>query len=168
MIGNNQARVSAVGPVVDAPLPDPENTDAPPPHPSAPSNGRVGNDRSRDRLLKAVEDLEALLRREEVDENSQDGVLLDAVVDNIRFVIVERIPCHLVELSPRQHQIALMVARGRTNQAIANVLGISVWTVSTHLRRIFAKLAVSSRAEMVAHLFGQAELVSQIDQRPFA
>jgi DNA-binding CsgD family transcriptional regulator len=83
-------------------------------------------------------------------------------------VIVERIPCHLVELTPRQHQIALMVARGRTNHAIANALGISVWTVSTHLRRIFAKLTVSSRAEMVVHLLAKAEFVSQIDQRPLA
>jgi DNA-binding CsgD family transcriptional regulator len=33
---------------------------------------------------------------------------------------------------------------------IASVLEISVWTVSTHLRRIYAKLGVSSRAAMVA------------------
>jgi DNA-binding CsgD family transcriptional regulator len=160
--------VTTIGPVVDALSPDPGNTDAPPPHPSAPSDGRVGNNRSRDRLLKAVEELETLLRRKEMGEDCQDAVLLDAVVGNIRFVIVERIASHLVELTPRQHQIALMVARGRTNHTIANALGISVWTVSTHLQRIFAKLTVSNRAEMAAHLLAQAEFVSQIDQRPLA
>jgi DNA-binding CsgD family transcriptional regulator len=32
------------------------------------------------------------------------------------------------------------------------VLEISVWTVGTHLRRIFAKLGVGTRASMVAQL----------------
>ena len=59
-----------------------------------------------------------------------------------------------------------MVARGCTNQAIASSLEISIWTVSTHLRRIFAKLAVSSRAEMVAHLLAQADFASQASQNP--
>jgi len=35
---------------------------------------------------------------------------------------------------------------------IADVLNISSWTVCTHLRRIFAKLGVGSRAAMVAQL----------------
>jgi DNA-binding CsgD family transcriptional regulator len=57
-------------------------------------------------------------------------------------------------LSPRELQIARMVAAGATNRAIADALEISLWTVSTHLRRVFAKTGVGSRAEMVAELFG--------------
>ena len=57
-----------------------------------------------------------------------------------------------------------MVANGRTNQAIATCLEISVWTVSTHLRRIFAKLAVSSRAEMVAHLLANPDVAHVIER----
>jgi DNA-binding CsgD family transcriptional regulator len=57
-------------------------------------------------------------------------------------------------LSPRELQIARMVAAGATNRAIADALDISEWTVSTHLRRVFAKTGVVSRAEMVAELFG--------------
>jgi DNA-binding CsgD family transcriptional regulator len=53
-------------------------------------------------------------------------------------------------------QIARLVARGATNRTIASALEISAWTVSTHLRRIFAKLGVSSRAEMVATLLGRS------------
>ncbi|HEV8559450.1 MAG TPA: LuxR C-terminal-related transcriptional regulator [Actinophytocola sp.] len=53
-------------------------------------------------------------------------------------------------LSPREQEIVRMVAKGHTNRAIADVLGISTWTVSTYLRRIFAKLQVNSRAAMVA------------------
>ena len=61
-------------------------------------------------------------------------------------------------LSPRELEIARLVAAGATNQAIADALGISLWTVSTHLRRVFAKTGVGSRAEMVTALFGGLQL----------
>lgn len=53
-------------------------------------------------------------------------------------------------LSPRECEIARLVARDRTNKEIAAILDISEWTVATHLRRMFAKLAVHSKAGMVA------------------
>ena len=45
-----------------------------------------------------------------------------------------------------------MIAKGYPNKTIAAVLEISPWTVGTHLRRIFAKLNVPSRAAMVARV----------------
>jgi DNA-binding CsgD family transcriptional regulator len=57
-----------------------------------------------------------------------------------------------VRLSPREQEIVRMVAKGHPNKIIADVLNISSWTVCTHLRRIFAKLGVGSRAAMVAQL----------------
>ncbi|MFC4604404.1 response regulator transcription factor [Rhodococcus kronopolitis] len=74
------------------------------------------------------------------------------IVDGIRCTLVMQHPSDRVNLSPRERQIALLVARGHTNHSIASALEISAWTVSTHLRRIFAKFSVSSRAEMVAQL----------------
>lgn len=53
-------------------------------------------------------------------------------------------------LSPRELEIVRMVALGLTNRAMASALDISPWTVSTHLRRVFSKFEVSSRAAMVA------------------
>ena len=53
-------------------------------------------------------------------------------------------------LSPRERDVACLVAGGATNRKIADQLGISTWTVATHLRRIFTKLDVTSRAAMVA------------------
>jgi DNA-binding CsgD family transcriptional regulator len=52
-------------------------------------------------------------------------------------------------LTKRELQIVTLVAAGRVNKEIAVKLGISEWTVSTHMRRIFAKLGVDSRAAMV-------------------
>ena len=64
-------------------------------------------------------------------------------------------------LTPRELQIANLVALGNCNKQIASHLRISEWTVSTHLRRIFAKLGVDSCAAMVyrcASLFHSCNL----------
>jgi DNA-binding CsgD family transcriptional regulator len=52
-------------------------------------------------------------------------------------------------LTKREGEIAILVARGNSNKQIAIQLNISEWTVSTHLRRVFIKLGVDSRAAMV-------------------
>jgi len=85
---------------------------------------------------------------------TDNGVSVMLEHDNVRCVLVvsPRVPRHT--LSPRELQIARRVADGATNRAIATSLDISLWTVSTHMRRIFVKLGVGSRAEMVAQFFG--------------
>jgi DNA-binding CsgD family transcriptional regulator len=79
---------------------------------------------------------------------------------SVRLTLIVEISDLSPGISPRELQIAQLVARGATNQAIANALDISTWTVSTHLRRIFAKLGVGTRAQMVAQLFGTPQLFS--------
>ncbi|BEP12405.1 hypothetical protein acdb102_07160 [Acidothermaceae bacterium B102] len=76
--------------------------------------------------------------------------LLDITLDGVRCALTLVHPSRADSLSPREREIARMVAQGYTNKMIASVLDISLWTVSTHLRRIFAKLGVSTRAAMVA------------------
>ncbi|NJO84878.1 MAG: hypothetical protein HC828_20345, partial [Blastochloris sp.] len=51
------------------------------------------------------------------------------------------------QLSDREREILEHVANGATNQQIANNLGISVNTVKVHVRNIFGKIGVASRAE---------------------
>lgn len=84
------------------------------------------------------------------------GVLLDVQVDDVRCRLEtaatpDTAPSRGV-LSPRETEIARMVARGYPNKTIAAVLEISSFTVSSYLRRIFAKLNVNSRAAMVAQV----------------
>lgn len=85
--------------------------------------------------------------------NSNEETLIDVEVDSSRYLLV-RMPKsnQHIQLSPREREIVRMVAKGHPNKVIADVLNISSWTVCTHLRRIFAKLGVGSRAAMVAQL----------------
>ena len=55
-------------------------------------------------------------------------------------------------LTPRELQIAELVALGRTNAEIGTELWITENSVKQALKRMFRKLDVSSRAEMVAQL----------------
>jgi DNA-binding CsgD family transcriptional regulator len=104
--------------------------------------------------------------RLELAEEPPDGVAVVFEHANVRCVLIVQAPgtCH--SLSPRESQIARLIADGATNRLIASVLDISLWTVSTHIRRIFAKLGVNSRAEMVAQLFGTSHHFPRTDPRP--
>jgi DNA-binding CsgD family transcriptional regulator len=92
-----------------------------------------------------------------------EEVLVDTEVDGARYLLVrmQRLGCSRVQLSPREQEIVRMVAKGHPNKVIADVLNISSWTVCTHLRRIFAKLGVGSRAAMVAQLLESGVLKSE-------
>jgi DNA-binding NarL/FixJ family response regulator len=81
--------------------------------------------------------------------------LLEFEVDGARYQLVriaESRETAEVNLTPREVEIARLVAKGYVNKTIAGILDISCYTVDTYMRRIFAKLAVTSRAAMVARL----------------
>jgi DNA-binding CsgD family transcriptional regulator len=63
------------------------------------------------------------------------------------------------ELTPRERQVLVLVARGATNREIGRELFMSEKTASVHVSRILAKLDVRSRTEAaaVAHRLGLAE-----------
>ncbi|HKN52717.1 MAG TPA: helix-turn-helix transcriptional regulator, partial [Amycolatopsis sp.] len=81
-------------------------------------------------------------------------------VDDVRCLLIRRgQPSPMELLSPREQEIARMAAIGYPNKAIAAVLEISSWTVSSHLRRVFVKLGVCSRAAMATRIAGDDILI---------
>lgn len=62
-------------------------------------------------------------------------------------------------LTAREAEVLALVARGKTNRAIAAELYISEKTVASHLNHIFTKLGLTSRSAATAYAF-QHDLVS--------
>jgi len=55
-------------------------------------------------------------------------------------------------LTPREKQIAFLAAQGLTNRQIGAEAGLSINTVSNHLKRVYVKLGVQSRTELAWRL----------------
>jgi DNA-binding NarL/FixJ family response regulator len=92
-----------------------------------------------------ADDIAALARRARID--------LDQPAPEVE---AEPSPAHRLGLTPREHEVLLLVAEGRTNREIGSELYMSEKTASVHVSRILAKLGVSSRVEAaaVAHRLG--------------
>ena len=56
----------------------------------------------------------------------------------------------LPDLTPRELELLQLMARGLTNKDISSILKISIDTVKSHLRHVFAKMDVETRAEAVS------------------
>jgi DNA-binding CsgD family transcriptional regulator len=79
--------------------------------------------------------------------------VFETEVDGMRFTVTCAHPPRLsanTRLSPREREITHLIIKGLPNKTIAAMLNISRWTVGTYVKRIFAKLNVNTRAELVA------------------
>jgi DNA-binding CsgD family transcriptional regulator len=72
---------------------------------------------------------------------------------------------HPQALTAREREVGDLVSRGLTNREIARDLFLSEKTVESHLSRIFAKLGVSSRAELAATI-ARGDAVSTLADEP--
>jgi DNA-binding CsgD family transcriptional regulator len=126
-------------------------------------SGHTSADAATRTLVELIEMLSDPTNHDSDGRNSSEEVLVDTEVDGSRYLLL-RMPKpsrNRVQLSPREQEIVRMVAKGHPNKVIADVLNISSWTVCTHLRRIFAKVGVGSRAAMVAQLLELGVLSSE-------
>jgi DNA-binding CsgD family transcriptional regulator len=55
-------------------------------------------------------------------------------------------------LTEAERRVATLISEGNTNKSAASALGVSINTVGTHLRAVFAKLGVQSRVQLANRL----------------
>jgi DNA-binding NarL/FixJ family response regulator len=53
------------------------------------------------------------------------------------------------QLTPRQYQVATLVARGLSNKEVARELGLVAGTVKVHMHQIIKKLGAKTRYEVI-------------------
>ncbi|MEZ0291083.1 MAG: LuxR C-terminal-related transcriptional regulator, partial [Solirubrobacteraceae bacterium] len=93
------------------------------------------------------DDVAALARRARIDLGAEPAPAAAPAEDS---------PVARLGLTPRELEVLLLVAEGRTNRVIGETLFMSEKTASVHVSRILAKLGVSGRVEAaaVAHRLG--------------
>ncbi|HAA84346.1 MAG TPA: hypothetical protein DCE01_06155 [Thermodesulfobacterium commune] len=74
-----------------------------------------------------------------------DNKYLKQLVNNLENLKEKRLP-----LTPKEKEIISLVCKGLSNKQIADKLNISEQTVKAHLNRIFRKLNVQSRTQLVS------------------
>jgi DNA-binding NarL/FixJ family response regulator len=76
----------------------------------------------------------------------------------IEVVPTEEAPERKPLLSPREREVLVLVARGLTNERIANRLGVSASTVRSHMEHLLEKLEVHTRSQAVARALSLGEI----------
>lgn len=84
--------------------------------------------------------------RQAAREGDLDGAAVDAVLAAAGHR-VHRKPSAPAGLTPREIEVLVLAARGRTTRAVAASLGITPKTAGNHIESIYSKAGISSRAE---------------------
>ena len=72
----------------------------------------------------------------------------------------------MARLTPRERDVVRLVAEGMRNQEIALQLNLTEHTVRNYMLRIFDKLGISSRVELVLYAFsGVEEMAAPVGSR---
>lgn len=80
--------------------------------------------------------------------------------------IARRDPTAPEKLTPQELQIALQVAAGKSNRETAEALFLSPKTVEFHLTRVYRKLDLNSRAELIRLLIEETPVATGGAHRP--
>jgi DNA-binding CsgD family transcriptional regulator len=75
------------------------------------------------------------------------------IIEGARPVTLSEVIAGAYGLTPREREITALAAQGRTTKQMALSLDISPFTVQDHLKSVFGKVGVQSRAELVATLY---------------
>ncbi|MCX6590532.1 MAG: response regulator transcription factor [Acidobacteria bacterium] len=78
-----------------------------------------------------------------------DGYLSPAVSDAVLSDYRKHVTNPIDTLTSREREVLQMIAEGKTNKEIANVLSLSVYTVEAHRGKIMEKLNLHSTGDIV-------------------
>lgn len=87
-----------------------------------------------------------------------DGAGSAVIVEAARPVELAEVLCAAYGLTVRERDVVGPVLRGEANRSVARTLGISEYTVKEHLKSVFGKVGVLSRAELAARLLHEQYL----------
>jgi DNA-binding NarL/FixJ family response regulator len=72
------------------------------------------------------------------------------------------LPMEGYQLTPRESDVLVWLAKGKTNRDIADILGMSPRTVNKHLEHIFVKLGVETRSAAAALVVSRKHVANEI------
>jgi FixJ family two-component response regulator len=92
-----------------------------------------------------------------IEKPFNDELLLESIRHALALDVKQRdmqkqraeIATRLARLTPREHEVMVMVTNGKANKEIAGVLGVSAKTVEAHRARAMEKMEANSLAELV-------------------
>ena len=107
-------------------------------------------------LLKraAREELEAAIQQVHAGGSPMTSHIARKVVQTFRQPAPSEFEA--AKLAPREQEVLALLAKGYLYKEISEALGITYATVHNHIRRIYEKLQVRSRAQAVAKYFDRA------------
>jgi DNA-binding NarL/FixJ family response regulator len=107
---------------------------------------------ARSRLGKAAWEEALAVGRSMSLEEAVEYARAKEEVDRPAAPVQEQIPAGELpmELTPRENEIAALVARGLTNRHVARELSISERTAGNHVAKILKKLGLCSRAQIAS------------------
>lgn len=116
------------------------------------AQGVLFRDEPLDTLAKSIH----AVHRGQVWANSENmGYILEALGDTLHFQARDANGKNL--LSKREAEVVRLVAEGMTNRAISVELGLREHTVRNYLFKVFEKLGISTRVELVLYCFQERQ-----------
>jgi DNA-binding NarL/FixJ family response regulator len=58
-----------------------------------------------------------------------------------------------LQLSPQQTRVVSLILQGKQDKEISRELGLNRYTIRTYLRRVFDRVGLEDRMELVLHIF---------------
>jgi len=110
------------------------------------ADGYIINDGSRINFQNSLQHI----------HNSEPALSASVVLSMMHYIQQLRPAVEIKKLTPRQSQILALIAQGQANKQIAIELDLSIYTIMDHIKRLYEKLNISSRAQAAikAHQLG--------------